>query len=202
MRNRLVPRRYHQGISLIEILVSILIIAVGLLGMASLQMSSLRGNQGSYQRSQANLFAQDLIERIRANPARANPAGWVPVDENDNYLNLYWAYTSGSTDCEDIPDPYCADNVTGDAETCDPFQLAAFDLFSTYCGVRYGDGTKTRQGIQDTLHQGALVVDCNDPDLLDLVCDEGSTHTVTISWTERDADSSAGFKAHNVSVSF
>ncbi|WP_455210274.1 type IV pilus modification protein PilV [Kaarinaea lacus] len=57
-----------SGFSLIEVLVSMLILSLGLLGVAGLQTTSLRGNQTAYFRSQATAAASDIIDRMRANP--------------------------------------------------------------------------------------------------------------------------------------
>ena len=61
-------RRAQRGFTLIEILVTVVLISVGLLGIAALQLTTLRGNQESYVRSQANVLAGDILDRIRANP--------------------------------------------------------------------------------------------------------------------------------------
>src|SRR5688500_4659516 len=60
--------RAQRGFTLIEILVTVVLISVGLLGIAALQLTTLRGNQESYVRSQANVLAGDILDRIRANP--------------------------------------------------------------------------------------------------------------------------------------
>jgi type IV pilus assembly protein PilV len=52
---------------MIEVLVAIVIISLGLLGMAGLQASSLRGSQSSVYRAQAVQFAADMAERMRGN---------------------------------------------------------------------------------------------------------------------------------------
>jgi len=57
----------NQGFTLIEILVSIVIIAVGLLGVAGLQTVTLRQNYNSNLLTQASFQANDMIERMRAN---------------------------------------------------------------------------------------------------------------------------------------
>ncbi|MCP5330911.1 MAG: type IV pilus modification protein PilV [Pseudomonadales bacterium] len=59
------PRQ--QGATLIEVLVSLLILAIGLLGMSGLQTVSLRNTQSAYLRTQASLNSNDIVERIRAN---------------------------------------------------------------------------------------------------------------------------------------
>lgn len=60
-------KKYHDGISLIEILVSVIVLALGLLGLASLQANSTRYNHSAYLRSVAVSQANDMIDRMRAN---------------------------------------------------------------------------------------------------------------------------------------
>ncbi|MDL1859869.1 type IV pilus modification protein PilV [Betaproteobacteria bacterium PRO7] len=63
-----VPRvRRQRGLSLLEVLVAIVILSLGLLGMAGLQAASLRTSQGSFYRAQAAQYADDMAERMRAN---------------------------------------------------------------------------------------------------------------------------------------
>lgn len=62
------PRRNQSGFTLVEVLVTLLIVSVGLLGVAALQLTTLRGNQEAYVRSQASVLAADILDRIRANP--------------------------------------------------------------------------------------------------------------------------------------
>ncbi|WP_137818233.1 type IV pilus modification protein PilV [Pseudomonas sp. 2FG] len=57
----------EHGFSLIEVLVALLVLAIGLLGMASLMLTSMKSNQSAYQRSQANWLAYDIAERMRLN---------------------------------------------------------------------------------------------------------------------------------------
>lgn len=57
----------QAGISLIEVLVSMLIVAFGVLGLAALQARSMNSEFESYQRSQAIILASDMVERIRMN---------------------------------------------------------------------------------------------------------------------------------------
>ena len=61
------PRVRQSGLTLIEILVALLILSIGLLGMARLQAASLRANHNAYLRSQAVILAYDAVERMRAN---------------------------------------------------------------------------------------------------------------------------------------
>lgn len=65
------PRK-QQGMTLIEVLVTTVIISIGLLGVAALQLTSLKSNQESYVRSQAAMLAADLLDRMRANQTGFN----------------------------------------------------------------------------------------------------------------------------------
>ncbi len=73
-RARLRAARRQRGMSLIEILVAIVLLSVGLLGLAGLQLRGMQVNQGSAMRSQAAIMAEDLADRMRADVAAANPA--------------------------------------------------------------------------------------------------------------------------------
>jgi type IV pilus assembly protein PilV len=69
------PRTIQRGATLIEVLVTIVIIAFGLLGMAGLQMRLQMSEMESYQRSQALILLQDMSSRIAAN--RNNVSGYL-----------------------------------------------------------------------------------------------------------------------------
>jgi len=56
------------GFTLIEVLIAVIILSIGLLGVASLQLTSKRGNFEAMQRVSATMYAEDLIERMRTNP--------------------------------------------------------------------------------------------------------------------------------------
>jgi len=59
------------GFSLIEVLVAILVSAIGLLGVAALQTSALKNNQSALQRSQATTLAYSMMDAMRANRSAA-----------------------------------------------------------------------------------------------------------------------------------
>lgn len=61
------PINRTDGFTLIEVLVAILILAVGLMGLSAMQLTSLKVNQGAYYRSQASILASDILDRMRAN---------------------------------------------------------------------------------------------------------------------------------------
>ena len=60
------PRR-RGGFSLIEVLITILVFAIGMLGLAALQATSVRSNQSANFRTQATALGYMIIDRMRAN---------------------------------------------------------------------------------------------------------------------------------------
>lgn len=62
----------QQGATLIEIAITVLILSTSLLAMATLQARSLQFNKGSSIRSQANILAYDMLDRIRINRGTAS----------------------------------------------------------------------------------------------------------------------------------
>jgi type IV pilus assembly protein PilV len=60
--------RQQRGISLLEALVAMLVLSLGLLGLANLQSVGLKSTFGANLVSQASLLAYDMADRIRANP--------------------------------------------------------------------------------------------------------------------------------------
>lgn len=71
------------GFSLIEVLVTIVITAVGVLGAAALQLNAVKFNQVADMRSQATLFAYGVADRMRANRQAAR-AGRYDLDFDDD----------------------------------------------------------------------------------------------------------------------
>jgi type IV pilus assembly protein PilV len=61
----------QRGVGLIEILVAVLILALGLLGMAGLQANALKTNQSSYARGQAVMLSYYMLDAMRADRSSA-----------------------------------------------------------------------------------------------------------------------------------
>jgi type IV pilus assembly protein PilV len=60
-------QRFQRGASLVEAIVSLLVLALGILGMLSIQLKSMADNQNATQRIIATRLADDLFERMKAN---------------------------------------------------------------------------------------------------------------------------------------
>ena len=104
----------NTGFTLIEVLIAMLVLAIGLLGLAGLQATSIRNTQSAYNRSQATQLAYDLADRMRTNPSAAG-----------NYLTTFMAPTAATCATNDTPCTACAST----ANSCTPTQLAVKDLF-------------------------------------------------------------------------
>lgn len=63
--------RHARGIGLIEVMVSVMVLAVGLLGIAAMQSTALRGGQGSLESTQAAMATNSILEAMRANRTQA-----------------------------------------------------------------------------------------------------------------------------------
>lgn len=61
----------QKGFTLLEVLVAMLVLSIGLLGLAGLMASGLRNNHSAYYRTQATWLAYDVMDRMRANRANA-----------------------------------------------------------------------------------------------------------------------------------
>ena len=86
----------HAGFSLIEVLVAVLLLSIGLLGLATLQTTSLQRENSSAQRVEALNHAYDLLDRMRANRAQAI-AGNYNVLVGESPSGSSWAETDVRT---------------------------------------------------------------------------------------------------------
>jgi type IV pilus assembly protein PilV len=65
-----------QGFTLLEVLVAMVVLSIGLLGLAGLMASSLKNSHSAYQRTQATWLAYDALDRMRANRQVALAQGY------------------------------------------------------------------------------------------------------------------------------
>lgn len=80
----------QSGFTLLEVLIAILVLSIGLLGLAGLMASSIRNSHSAYQRTQATWLAYDMIDRMRVNRATA-------IASTNNYDIPIGTATSGLT---------------------------------------------------------------------------------------------------------
>jgi type IV pilus assembly protein PilV len=91
--------RSARGFTLVEVLVALVVMAVGMLGIAALYVEGLRAGRTAVYRSAAVTLASDMADRIRANPT-GNYVGAGPGDDN--------GCVNGGVDC--APDELAADD--------------------------------------------------------------------------------------------
>lgn len=90
----------NRGFTLLEVLVAMLIIAVGVLGITALQFKSLQYNHDAYLRSQINFLAYDIADRMRMN--RTNVADYVGNYTADTVVDNTCNHTSGANAAIDL----------------------------------------------------------------------------------------------------
>jgi type IV pilus assembly protein PilV len=74
--------RAENGFSMLEVLIAVVIFAIGLLGTAHLQIDGLRYTHGSYLRIQATALAYDIIDRMRANTDGLDAGYYDTIDSS------------------------------------------------------------------------------------------------------------------------
>lgn len=109
------PPQHQRGATLIEVMVSALIVAFGVLAMIALQANSIKFSKTSEYRSVATLLANDLADRMKLNPDQV-VAGSYNSAASETYSASGTAPGLGS----------CTTTTTN--VQCTPAQLAARDL--------------------------------------------------------------------------
>jgi len=74
----------QSGFTLVEVLVSTVILSLGLLGLAGMQTTSMRYNQDAYLRSQAVTVANDIIDRMRTNQDGVVAGNYDAIDSRND----------------------------------------------------------------------------------------------------------------------
>ena len=106
------PQVQMQGFTMLEVLVAVFILSLGMLGIAALQVTSKRTNFEAVQRTSATFLTQDLLERIRSNPAQMT-----------TYTNAGAGRTMTLTGADGITSVDCA------SAACTTPALAMYDLY-------------------------------------------------------------------------
>lgn len=160
------PLRRTRGFTMIELLVAVLVMGIGVLGVAGLQLVSLQNNRESLARAEAVSLAYDILDRIRL-----NPGGGVAGADYDG------------VDFEDDPpvETNCID------ANCSEAQMVNFDLASWKCSLGAYHEHDTCTGMRDN----ELIPDSDvQPGLANgdgsIAVDADGVVTVSVRWTGFD----------------
>ena len=163
-------RRNNRGFTMIELLVSVVIMSVGVLGMAGLQMLSMQQNRSALLQGEATQLVNDILDRMRANPGTSYDGVTI-------------------TDDPDVTDS-CIGN------TCTEVEMKDFDIAQWLCSINSTDETDSSTftvcdtfGITGTLPlgRGSVVL-------------TGDIYAVTVQWSDSQKVSDSAGTTRSVSI--
>lgn len=148
-------RRTIRGIGMIEILITIVLLSIGFLAAARMQVEGMRFSQSAYYQSQAFFLASDMMNRMRTN---------VNGVRDGDYDDIFTA--------SDSQNPRC------DLQACTPAQIALQDIYDWggYFHPRQGAGNENfipALPSSDNIQAGARVEPVN-----------ANIYMVTLVWSE------------------
>jgi len=151
-----IKTKQQSGFSLLEVLISLLVLGIGLLGLGGLQVASIKGGANAHSRTIATMFAMDLADRMRANP----------LGVKGGYYGTSSVSCSGGAFCRN-------------STYCTAQQIAVFDLQEVMCGTKRTSFAERENGIQKALLNGTLEITCN------VDCGaKKAIHNIKITWGE------------------
>ncbi|BFT29717.1 hypothetical protein D210916BOD24_08930 [Alteromonas sp. D210916BOD_24] len=165
----------QAGVGLIEILITLFILAIGLLGVAALQFTGSFANKDAISRTQAEMVATQVAERLRA-AARPATMGDGMVASN-TYFNAD-SYNFASLSCQSGSHPYrcfCLSRPTSipncEGQVCNESDMALYDGWALSCAA------------VQTNPQTLLAVSCDDSNTGDIYsCSVGSRISILLTW--------------------
>jgi len=185
VRKTHIPNK-QSGFSLIEVMISAVILSVSILGLLGMQLVGMKGTQESYMKQQAMGVVYNLTERMRANKTAVIAK---------NYL------VSPSFSCATAL-PNCS------TASCDQAQIAKMDLLNIICGSQIGGGAFTG-GVKVTnstdnaiLSDGSVEITCAPVNLAAGIAADCATGDVVIKvgWQERAVDPDQFVEADSLEV--
>lgn len=146
--------RKQQGVTLVEAMIALLVISIGLLGIASLQLTAMSQNTSALNHSQAVWYAYNMSDRIRAN-----------ITEFDNYDGI------------DTSNGYAQDCVSSACSTGEMLTADAADWTAMVANLPAGRGliNSNADGLVVTVMwddegTGATGTNCGPDPAVDLTC--------------------------------
>lgn len=99
--------QHQRGVLLLEILITVVILSVGLLGLAAMQLQGTQSNHSAYLRSQASFLSYDILDRMRSNRSLA-------LNMSSYAINMSDPAPTSTTNCA--------------AASCNSSEMALFDM--------------------------------------------------------------------------
>lgn len=172
-------QREQYGLGMVEVMVTLFILSIGLLGVAYLQFVGSYTNSEALSRSQSVLVAQQLSERLRVSAVFSSIGDGLVVD-NDyfeeelyNFSGLTCAGGSLPHECYCLARPASIPDCH--ASSCTAAEVAKLDAYEVSCSA-----VSANPDIEINLS-------CEDNDLVDAqACSVGSKHIITLTWPVED----------------
>ncbi len=175
----------ERGVGLIEVLIALVVFALGVVGMAGLQLRTLSVTMDSSQRTVVVAKTQDLADRIRSNG--------IPAA---HYLGVYSSGLSANPDatnnfCDTTPTS-CSDNAATNATVCTVAQMVLFDLFDTFC-VGTDNSLENNGSLESNVADWEVNISCEYPNASGVMtgttsCNElAATVDITTVWFGRSS---------------
>lgn len=166
----------QRGMTLIEVLVTLLVMSIGLMGLAALQMNTLKESVDVSRQSHGVWLVDELATRMRANQAGLG-SGYTTAAANDDL-------------CDAPPAKRCADYNDGDAKvngsaSCSADDMAELDVWQVACGSNLDGVTSNSVQNIDITDFDITCADSDDSDAI--ACSPLSPFTITLTWTSRSA---------------
>ena len=164
-----------KGFSLIEVMIATFVLAIGLLGIAGLQVTAIKSNHTAMSHTQSTQLAYDIADRMRANMPGTTAGAYLATTKPGETYN-------------------CFDNFTGAASgKCSSLQMAHADLDWAFTLA------------STNFPQGSLAISCTSPAGTNVTadtgaedCTQGFNHTITITWNEQDGTNGLVSKSNDM----
>lgn len=177
-----------KGFSLVEVMIAVFVLAIGLLGIAGLQITSIKSNHTALLHTQVTQLASDLSDRMRAN---------ISGTRAGNYLKTLPPAVPPAVHYTPTETYNCFNNFTGTASagSCTPSEMALADLDELFSLAA------------NTLPFVSAAISCTSPSGVTVTvdtaandCSAGFTHTITMTWQEHDG--AQGLVNRSTSIEF
>lgn len=172
--------QHQSGVGFIEVLITLFVLAIGLLGVASLQFVGSFANRDAISRTQSELVAEQVAERLRsaARPATASDSLVV----NNAYFDAdNYNFSTLSCADDDLYACHCLSLPSSipdcESSTCTEAQMAAYDGWALSCSAVQTNDSVTLQ------------VTCTDSIGSDTdTCSSGSRIHIILTWPVSNTD--------------